>query len=343
VLDGASEGIALVDRSMRLLVWNPALARLAPGLHVIRGRPLGDLFRDATRTAVLDATARALAGEATRTEVVLPGDDAHHPRVVAIVVSPAINDRGQVDAAVLVGRDITEVRALETRVIRADKLATLGQFAASVVHEVNNPVAAIQMYAEHLSRSLAADAADMARLARIGEAAGRIQALARRLLSYARPDPEPPAAMPIAEVVQQALLYCEPVITEAGVQIERSVDAELPPVQGVRAELTQVLVNLVTNACHAVERGRGRIALAARALPDGYVRVSVEDNGHGIAPAHLPRIFEPFFTTRGAGSGTGLGLSIVRSILEAHGARVRVTSTEATGARFEIDLPAAPR
>jgi signal transduction histidine kinase len=133
-------------------------------------------------------------------------------------------------------------------------------------------------------------------------------------------------------------------LAKSGASIERNFDENLPAVRGVRAELTQVFVNLITNACQAFgDGGAGKLVLrASRGPGDRHVSIAVEDNGCGIAPANLHQIFEPFFTTKGS-DGTGLGLSIVRYILDAHDARIQVESTPESGTRFVIELVSETR
>jgi signal transduction histidine kinase len=121
-----------------------------------------------------------------------------------------------------------------------------------------------------------------------------------------------------------------------------SLDASTPAVVGRRGQLTQVFVNLVTNACHAIQdagRGEnGKIEITSTPLDDGGVRIVVGDNGKGISPENVIRIFDPFFTTKTEGRGTGLGLSIVRSIVEGHGGRVWVRSVVGSGTSFVVEL-----
>jgi signal transduction histidine kinase len=146
-------------------------------------------------------------------------------------------------------------------------------------------------------------------------------------------------------VVDQALVFCDHVISEARVSVERCYAKDLLPLWAVRSQLHQIFINLITNACHAIaERGTGgRIRISADLDPEkkGIV-VRVADDGPGIAPEHVDRIFEPFFTTKGEGKGTGLGLSIVRNIVHQHGGMIEVESrygTDASGTTFTIRFP----
>jgi signal transduction histidine kinase len=245
----------------------------------------------------------------------------------------------------LARRSSTEITGLQAQVIQAEKLAHVGQIAAGVVHELNNPLTSILAYADAL-RSKAereqADPIDVERLRRIGEAAERILRFARDLVTYARPTTGAPALVDLGAAIEQALVFCEHDLASAGVSVECDIPVDLDPLRGVRAQLTQVFVNLFTNACHAMDGGGGRLTVRASSS-GGRVRIWVADDGHGIDPAHLPRIFDPFFTTKPDGTGSGLGLSIVREIVARHGGTVHAESAHERGTTFVLELPSAAR
>jgi C4-dicarboxylate-specific signal transduction histidine kinase len=236
------------------------------------------------------------------------------------------------------------LRSLRAQVIQSEKLASLGQIAAGIVHELNNPLTTIVAYSDFLRRKLASrgDPADVERLARINEAAERILRFSRDLTAYSRPATEVPAPVPIHDVIERALVFCEHELDKTGVLIERNF-GDVRPVRGVAGQLTQVFVNLFTNAAHAM-RERGGLLSIATSMPRGDERdilVTVTDDGHGIDLEHRERIFEPFFTTKTDGSGTGLGLSIVRSIVLSHGGQITVDSNHPRGTVFLLELPTA--
>jgi two-component system, NtrC family, sensor kinase len=145
------------------------------------------------------------------------------------------------------------------------------------------------------------------------------------------------------EVVELSIVFCAHVLDGVGATVERHLDAKVPPVHGVKGQLVQVLVNLITNACHAMPHGAGKLRVEVRPAADGRVLLRVEDTGRGIPEANLKRVFEPFFSTKGEGQGTGLGLSIVRNIVQQHGGEIRVTSEVGRGTAFDILLPTKPR
>ena len=236
--------------------------------------------------------------------------------------------------------------ALEERdhmLLQADKLASLGQLAAGMVHEINNPLTSIIAYTDFLTKRAAAreDAEDVERLRRIGESAHRMLRLSRDIVSYARPSTATPQPVVLSSVIEQALVFCEHLFEESGVAVERAFGDGVLPVRGRPEQLAQVFVNLFTNACHAMPAEGGKLSIHTELTADeGRVRVVVGDNGHGIPNAHLPRVFLPFFTTKDEKHGTGLGLAIVKRIVESHDGHVEVES-DTSGTRFVIQLPVA--
>lgn len=239
------------------------------------------------------------------------------------------------------------MHALQARIVQSEKMASVGQLAAQVVHELNNPLTAIVSYSDFLLRKLEReehDAADVDRLRRIGEAADRILHFVRDLTTFARPNDEGQGPLDLGQVVERAAQFCEHLVDSLHIRVTITVDPATPIVRGARGALTQVFVNLVTNAAHAIEDApnardaEGRIDIHVGPDETDGVRVVVGDNGNGISPENVVRVFDPFFTTKADGRGTGLGLSIVRSIVDAHGGRVWVRSIVGQGSQFIVEL-----
>jgi signal transduction histidine kinase len=257
-----------------------------------------------------------------------------------------------------------EARALQERMIQTDKLATFGQIAAGIVHELNNPLTSIVAYSDYLIRKALASASlgkvgatdplaaghrlgdpeDVERLRRISESANRMLRFTRDLVSYARPSSGVVGPVVLHTVIDQAIAFCEHVLAASSMRLERHYGVDVLAVRGVSEHLVQVFVNLFTNASQAAPKNGGCLTVGTSLdAASRRVRVTVEDNGTGIAPEHLAQVFVPFFTTKGDRHGTGLGLSIVKRIVESHNGEIGVESEPGKGTRFLVELPAWSR
>jgi len=244
-----------------------------------------------------------------------------------------------------------DARVFEERMIHADKLATFGQIAAGVVHELNNPLTSIVAYSDYLIRKVVAggptstgDAEDVERLRRISESANRMLRFTRDLVHYARPSGSVAGPVVLHGVIDQAVAFCEHVLAASSMRVEKRYGADVMAVRGVGEQLVQVFVNLLTNASQAAA-AEGAVVVVTTSLDvaERRVTIQVEDNGSGIKPEHAGEVFAPFFTTKGDHHGTGLGLSIVKSIVESHEGDIRVVCEPGHGACFVVDLPAWQR
>ena len=236
-----------------------------------------------------------------------------------------------------------EIEKLRKALAQSDKLASLGEISAGLVHELTNPLTSIVAYTDYLRRKLVrrGDAPeDIERLQRVGEAADRILSFTRSIVSYAKPNDDKLTPVSIEQVVDQALVFCKHIVDDSRVTIQREIAPGLPPVQAVRGQLTQVVVNLVTNACQAMAEQGGTLTVSAEPRSNPSVIIlRFDDTGPGIEPSHIERVFDPFFTTKAETAGTGLGLNIVRQIIVRFGGTITVDSQPGQGARFVVQLP----
>jgi signal transduction histidine kinase len=222
-----------------------------------------------------------------------------------------------------------------------------------MVHELNNPLTSIVAYTDYLAKRwvLKRDADptgtagdELERLRRIGESAHRLLRFTRDLVAYARPSSDTPVPVVLHGVIDQALVFCDHVLIESKTKLDRRFGDGILPVRRLPEQLTQVFVNLITNACQAMPSTGGSVSITTELLDgDGEVRIIVSDSGEGISDTNVARIFMPFFTTKVSGRGTGLGLSIVKNIIEAHGGCIAVESEIAKGTTFTLTLPVAGR
>ncbi len=345
LLDSANALILGIDRGWRITVCNRALLELTGvGRDIVLGRDVRDFISADQRQHLTTAFAAALAGQHhSAVTIMLPTVKGGQVRSVWSIapVGRVGQPGGPVEAVVAIGQDQSKIDALQQQVVRSERLATLGELAAGVVHELNNPLTSITVYAEYLVRKLepGVDAADVEKLRRIGASAQRILRFSRDLVQYARPSGKDLELVDIAAVVRQSVSICEHLVERGGIALAVELDPELPPIRAVAGQLEQVLINLITNAVHAVENG-GRVVVRATAPDANTLSLEVNDSGPGVPERDHDKIFEAFYTTKPDGKGTGLGLPIVRNIVEQHGGGISVGRSPALGgAAFRVVLP----
>jgi signal transduction histidine kinase len=237
-------------------------------------------------------------------------------------------------------RQMEELRRTQSQLMQAAKLAAIGELAASIGHEVNNPLTVVLGTASALRRRPELAAVD-ARLAMIETQAWRATNMVRGLLDFARRRARNPTNVPIRQPIERALALVAERLRSPALETITLFDESDPTVFGDRDELTQLFINLVTNAIDAMPRG-GRLTVSTdvRRLEDvSYLSVRVADTGVGIAPEHRDQIFESFFTTKPEGQGTGLGLAVTLQIVKTHEGTIEVESVVGKGTTMIVNLP----
>jgi len=342
LLEHANALILVANRDRKVMVFNRLLTRLT-GFEKkeVLGEDLLNFIPESERMRVMRVVVASLKGEqVSNFETRVLTREGQEIRV-SFATSAVLTAQGEVEGVIAIGQDLTAVKELERRIIQAEKLASLGQLAASVVHEINNPMTAVVTYADAMLgrlRGTPDSTGDQEKLQKILENSDRILRFTKDLVSYARPPQEKPTRLELSKVIEMAVGFCDHVLSTHHVTLTRDF-APLPVISGVKANLVQVFVNLITNACHAMKQG-GTVTITL-AQEDNCAVARVSDTGSGIEPKHLEKVFEPFFTTKQDGRGTGLGLSIVQGIVEKHGGKIAVESQLGEGTTFTVALPLA--
>jgi signal transduction histidine kinase len=226
---------------------------------------------------------------------------------------------------------------LQEQLRHADRLATIGQLAAGVAHELNEPLGNILGFAQ-LAGKVPDIPPELGRdLQKIVSASLHAREIIRKLMVFARQMPPMKTEVNLNQLVEDGIYFLESRCVKAGIELIRKLDPDLPEIIADPSQLHQVLVNLIVNSIQAMPNG-GKIIIETKTI-DGNILLAVEDTGVGISGDVLKKIFVPFFTTKDVHEGTGLGLSVVHGIVTGHGGSIRVESKVGVGTRFEIQLP----
>jgi signal transduction histidine kinase len=252
---------------------------------------------------------------------------------------PIYDENDVVMQTVVIEQDVTEKRNLEANLIQSEKLAAVGQLAAGVAHEINNPLTAIIANAQLLHRGIDPSDQDLIDSINLIEMAGtRAAQVVRNLLGIARKEKYEFEPVDMNQTVRNALSLVHHELVGRPIQVHLELAEDLPPLMASQDHLQGVWINLILNAIDAMDKADGQLSIIT-GFSQGVFQVAISDNGKGIAPDHLARLFEPFFTTKAAGRGTGLGLSVCMRVVRHHGGDIRVESQPGKWTRFNVTLP----
>jgi two-component system NtrC family sensor kinase len=238
---------------------------------------------------------------------------------------------------------IERLESTQKQLIQANKLNALGQLAASVAHEINNPLAGALVYSKLLSKKIGGESFNkeetLTNLAKVETAISFCSGIVKDLLDFARQSEPMLRPLLVGSVIDQVISMVDHQAEMKHVEIIREESSPSQTVLADSDQLKQVLINLVLNAIQAMPDG-GKLIIRSSADEDGWARISVQDTGCGIAPENMEKLFTPFFTTKEKGKGVGLGLAVSYGIVERHGGRIEVESELGKGSTFTIRLPA---
>ena len=355
ILDAAVDGVVLIDHKGLIKAFNRSAERLfGYTANEVLGRNVGVLMSDEDaaqhdrhmarflKTGVAHIIGRGREVSAQRK------GGAAFPMFLSVGILP----NGTTPQFLGFIRDLTPEREalaqqqqLRERLILVSRLAMVGEIAAGIAHEVNQPLAAISNYASASVRLLAAGDPDIGEvqlaLREIGIQAVRAGEIIRRLRRLARSPQMRRERVDINALVSEIAELARSDATRRDVNFELELAPELPPLDIDAGQIQQALLNLLWNALQALDAGPIRprhLRIATRLTPEGQVAIDICDNGPGVPPEVVPRLFEPFFSTKP--EGTGLGLPMSRTIAESHGGTLHYRPQEPSGACFVLHLPA---
>ncbi len=351
VLEWLDEGVILFDAQDRVRSLNSRFLQIT-GLQAADAADLPDL------DSLISKLSQRIAGPwnfAQRWRNLARGIDGGVreelefygpcPRIVQRMSRPILDGGGRRVGRLEIYLDLTSRRGFQTKLLRTEKLAALGQLITGIAHELSSPLTSILGYSQYLlQKEQAGVSAEETRQVRhIFEEAERATGILRQLLSNAHENKPRLGAVPINELVLQGLELQKLGLLRENVSVETDLDSSGPMVYGDPGQLQQVFLNLTGNARQALDQSgkRGTIRIRTKQIGEQRVLLEIADDGPGIPRELLGRIFDPFFTTKPAGIGTGLGLAIVSGIVREHGGHVNVASPPGGGAIFSVALMAA--
>jgi PAS domain S-box-containing protein len=347
IIDSLPVGLYVVDRDYRIQIWNRQREIGTPGLRrdEVVGRPVFEvLTRQPAEELRADFDRVFQTGEIQQAELeVTLGGEVRSFRLSKI---PMRLDGDVISHVITIGEDVTESRRTQGQIMQSEKLAAIGQLAAGVMHEINNPLATISACVAAISGRLEdldqrEKAAVEEYLEIIDKEVDRCTRIVDGLLDFSRPKGKTKAPVVLNALVDETLFLLKHHQRFKRLTVTRELDPALPTTTGNTEQLTQVLMALMLNAVDAMD-DRGRLTVRTGRSPhhSDEVVLEIEDDGIGIPRAEQSKIFEPFYTTKPPGRGTGLGLSICYGIVEEHRGRIEVDSQPGRGSIFRIYLPA---
>lgn len=356
IINSALDAIVCVDQHQRITVFNPTAAALFQcSASDALGSPLQRFLPDAAQALTFaQLTTQAMLGEMTA--LTASGKE------LAVEVSVSFERHAEGETTTVFARDLTGRKKaeahrseLEAQLRESQKMQAVGTMAGGIAHDFNNILGAILGNVELAKADCAPDSPVLESLHEIDKAGRRARDLVRQILTFSRNEPPQRTTVNLAEVVHDTERLLRVTLPPA-IELHMHLSTGLPALLADATQVGQALLNLCTNAVHAIGTERGSIHVeAARVRPDqrqrlcerlalaprDYVALTVRDNGPGMDAALLPRIFEPFFTTKPVGQGTGLGLAVVHGVMRTHGGAVDVHSAPGHGSQFTLYFPAA--
>jgi PAS domain S-box-containing protein len=326
LLETMQDGLVAIDPDARVLTFNKAAERIT-GIAAddALGRSLPEIGLPELPSGI------AWAGEST----LALRDGSEIP--ILVTISPFRRRWDATDSHLIVFRDISELRALEQEKMQTERFSSMGAMAASLAHEIKNPLVPIQTFA-HLLPTRYDDAEFRQEFSHtVVKEVERINRLVGQMLDLVRKPSDDPESMDIREIIQRVLVLVRPECDRAGVAVVTDFGDPLPDVQGVAGQLYQAILNVLTNAVQAMPDG-GTLTIAVQADGD-MVRCAISDTGPGVSADELPRIFEPLYTTKTGGHG--LGLALTYQFVRSHGGEIHADTPPDAGLRITLVLPVA--
>jgi PAS domain S-box-containing protein len=354
ILEGVNEGILAADPDGTVVFFNKSMeamlgysrAEVCDIIPLARLLPFGEMERLKARLGTEEE------GEKKRLLLFETNLLDKRGKAIPVQMSPALLSEKDDLGIVAFFRNLKDVRKAEqedadpSRLLQQDKMMSLGRLAASVVHEINNPLAGILNYLRLMIKILSRGATNEEQrekfqkyLTVVERETDRCSRIVTNLLAFSRKSSMEYAEMSVNELLERSIMLSQHKMALQNIQVKTDLDPKLPLIVGDFSQLQQCIINLIFNAIDAMPQG-GTLTVSSELRPDeGVAQIVVADSGCGIPEEDLPNIFEPFFTTKTEGKGLGLGLSTVCGIVDGHKGTIQVESKVGKGTAFTIKLP----
>ena len=330
IIESMPNVLVAFDGSGKVIEANSAAQQL---LGITRGQVVGDDFHDFLGASAGPLLRRIRDGQVVLDQELLLKGETAIP--VALTGAPLTSEEGT--GAVLILRDLREMKAMEKKVKRAERLAALGRLSASVAHEIRNPLSSIKGFIQYFKKKFPAGSKEQAYTETMVGEVDRLNNVITNLLDFTRAKEPNFQECDLVEVVRHALRLVRADAQARGIKIFERI-LEQPLLAKVdRDQLIQVFLNLFLNSLEAMQEG-GTLRIGIETGNDGDFQIEIADTGPGVREADLPQLFEPFFTTKSR--GTGLGLAVALQIVENHRGTIGVASRPGEGTTFTLNLPA---
>ncbi len=344
VVESISVGVVVTNPQGEITTWNRSMESVY-GLSQLEvlGKNIAEVFpRDLVRTMkkIVDGPRWIVeeTGHLYKTHLEFKKKDGTpHTRMVNIIFSPFVSRDDMITGTLLVFDDITEKVQLENQLLQAEKLTSIGLFAAGVAHEVNTPLAGISSYAQMLLKKTSSDNPQYEALKKIEQQSFRASNIINNLLNFARVTDSELQEVNMNSLMVETLSLLDHQFKKGSIEVRLELDPSIPKTLGSAGKLQQVFMNLLLNAKDAMPQG-GQLDVKTQKRSSALL-VEIRDSGAGIPQENIKKIYDPFFTTKEVGKGTGLGLSVSYGIIQEHSGRISVESEPGRGTIFKLRFP----